>query len=211
MTVILVGASIPYEPLVRPLAMPAPLFFLQFGIQLLVTGWMSAARKPAPFRISSIPKGERMVPLVFTLVEDIVAVDGGAGKAYRTKLLARYRLSPRFRMLVAQINWFWGIGSFLVGSATLAVMWTVSEEIAYGIGKSIPVRLAYFFCLIPSAYRLECSAEFCDTLDCHYSSMGPTGPSDGEEIMEFKNKLMFTYITLCAMLPFSNIPASYQY
>jgi len=135
MTGILIGASIPYEPLVRPLALPAPLFFLQLGFQLLLTGWMHATNRPAPFRISSVPKGDRTPTLVFTLVEDIVAVDGGAGKEYRERLMARYKASPKFRLLITQLNWFWGVGAFLDGVVTIVLLFTIDEIAAYGVGK----------------------------------------------------------------------------
>ncbi|KAK0707967.1 hypothetical protein B0H67DRAFT_543318 [Lasiosphaeris hirsuta] len=138
MTGILIGASIPHEPLVRPLAIPVPLFFIQMGLQLLWSGWMSARHKPAPFKISSVPKGARVPPLVLTIIEDIVAVDGSAGREYRERLMARYEASPRFRKMIAQQNWFWGVGALLVGAATMVVIWTVPEEIAYGVGWGSP-------------------------------------------------------------------------
>ncbi|KAJ9145064.1 hypothetical protein NKR23_g5488 [Pleurostoma richardsiae] len=148
MTAILIGASIPHEPLVRPLAIPVPLFFIQVGLQLLATGLANATGRVAPFRISSVAKGERTPPLVFTLIEDVVAVDGGAGQSYRTRLMARYKASPSFRRLIAGINWFWGIGAFLDGVGTLVVIWTVKQEVAYGVGWGSPLVFATVWTLI---------------------------------------------------------------
>lgn len=139
MTGILIGASIPHEPLVRPLAIPVPLFMIQMGIMLLVSGWMNVKHKPTPCRVSSIPKGQRTRPLVYTIVEDIIAVDGAAGITYRRALMARYEVSPRFRKLIAQMNWFWGFASLLIGIGTMVVIWTVDQEIAYGIGWGVPL------------------------------------------------------------------------
>ena len=135
MTGILIGASIPHDPLVRPLAIPVSLFFIQVGLQLVWTGWMNRTGRPAPCKISSIPKGHRVPPLVFTLVEDIVGVDGAGGREYRNALLARYEASPRFRMMIAQQNWFWAVGALVDGIGTMVVIWTVPEEVAYGVGK----------------------------------------------------------------------------
>jgi len=135
MTAILIGASIPHEPLVRPLAIPVSLFLIQYGVMLLVTGWMNATHRPTPWRISSIPKGQRTRPLMYTIVEDIIAVDGAAGIEYRRALMARYETSPMFRKMIAQQNWFWGFGSLLVGVGTMVVIWTIPQEIAYGVGK----------------------------------------------------------------------------
>ena len=142
MTGILIGASIPHEPLVRPLALPAPLFFFQLGIQLLVTSWMHHTHRPAPFRISSWAKGDRTPLLVYTLVEDIVAVDGSAGKEYRQRLMARYKISPKFRLMLAQLNWFWGIGALLDGAGTIVLLFTLDERIAYGVGKLPSLRIS---------------------------------------------------------------------
>jgi hypothetical protein len=139
MMAILIGASIPYEPLVRPLAMPVPLAFVQVGVQMLLTGVMSASGTLAPFAISSIPKAAIMRPFVYTLIEDVMAVDGGGGKQYREDLNARYQASARFRRIVTEQNWFWGVGSVLGGVATLAVIWTVNQELAYGLGEWLPV------------------------------------------------------------------------
>lgn len=134
MTGILIGASIPHEPIVKPLAMPVPLFFIQMGLQLLYSGWANKKHKKAPFRISSVPKGGRIPPLVFTIVEDIVSVDGAGGKEYRRAFNARYAISKRFRDMIARQNWFWGVGALACGVATMIVIWTVPKEIAYGVG-----------------------------------------------------------------------------
>ena len=136
MTGILIGPSIPTEPLVRPLAMPLLILLIQVGSQLLISGVMNIRNCAAPFRISSIAKGEKMHPMVYTIVEDIVAVDGGAGKGYRERLRARYDASWRFRLLIAQLNWFWAAGALIDGIGTMVALWTIpSEQVAYGVGE----------------------------------------------------------------------------
>ena len=136
MTGVLIGPSIPTEPLVRPLAMPLLILLIQVGLQLLISGVMNQRNCAAPFRISSIPKGGKMHPMVYTIVEDIVAVDGGAGKGYRERLRARYDASWRFRLLIAQLNWFWAAGALLDGIGTMVAVWTIpSETVAYGVGE----------------------------------------------------------------------------
>jgi len=143
MTGILIGPSIPHEPLVRPLAMPVPFFLIQLGLQLLISGIMNIRHSPAPFRISSIPKGDRVLPMVYTLVEDIVGVDGTAGKSYRRRLRERYDASWRFRIMIAQLNWFWATGSLVVGIGAMVVLWVLpSQEIAYGVAWGSPLIFA---------------------------------------------------------------------
>ncbi|KAL2158808.1 hypothetical protein VTH06DRAFT_4000 [Thermothelomyces fergusii] len=139
MTAILVGASVPHDPLVRPLAVPLSLFLVQLGCQLVWSGCMSRARRPAPFAISSVPRGGRVPPLVLTLVGDVVAVDGAGGRAYRDALMARYAASPRFRRMIAQQNWFWAAGALADGVGTFVVVWTVPEKVAYGVGWGSPL------------------------------------------------------------------------
>lgn len=142
MTGILIGASIPHEPLVRPLAIPVPLFFIGAGMLCIVTGVMSALGMRTACKVSSIPKGAPQPPYVLTAVEDVVGVDGGGARPFRRRLLERYKASKAFRRLIAELNWFWGIGSVISGAGTLAAVWVIpSQEIAYGVGKSlVPLR-----------------------------------------------------------------------
>ncbi|KAK1835639.1 hypothetical protein QBC39DRAFT_340765 [Podospora conica] len=139
MSGILIGASIPHNPPVRPLAIPVSLFLVQMGVQLLWSGWMVANGKKAPCRVSNVAKGEPMPPFVLTAVEDIVAVDGGAGREYRDQLHARYKASAMFRRMIMRQTWFWGWGSLLVGVGTLVVVWTVPVSVAYGVGWGAPL------------------------------------------------------------------------
>ncbi|KAK4466785.1 hypothetical protein QBC42DRAFT_165900 [Cladorrhinum samala] len=148
MTGILIGASIPHNPLVRPLAIPVSLFLIQVGSQLVWTGWMNKTRRPAPCKISSVEKGERVPPLVFTIVEDIVGVDGGAGAVYRRSLMARYKASWRFRRMIATQNWFWAVGSLIDGIGTMVVIWTVPEAVAYGVGWGSPLVFVTIWTII---------------------------------------------------------------
>ncbi|KAK1774249.1 hypothetical protein QBC45DRAFT_46053 [Copromyces sp. CBS 386.78] len=148
MTGILIGASIPHEPIVKPLAMPVPLFFIQMGLQLLWAGWANKKHKKAPCRISSVPKGGRVPPLVFTIVEDIVAVDGAGGKEYRRAINARYEVSKRFREMIARQNWFWGVGALVDGVATMIIIWTVPQEIAYGVAWASPLIFSAIWTVI---------------------------------------------------------------
>jgi hypothetical protein len=134
MTAVLIGASVPHDPLVRMLAIPVSLFFIQVGLQLVLSMWMNQTGRPAPCKISSIPKGGRVPPLVLTIVEDIVGVDGAGGREYRDALMARYEASPRFRKMIVQQTWFWAVGALVDGIGTMAVVWTVPEQVAYGVG-----------------------------------------------------------------------------
>lgn len=136
---LLTGACVPAEPVVRALAMPMPVFLVQLGAQLLYHGALDALRRPTPFRVSSVGRGQRCVPLVYTFVEDVVAVDGNGTRDFRAALRERYRASRRFRALLRRLNWLWGAGGVAVGVATLVVVWTVPQEVAYGVGMWPPL------------------------------------------------------------------------
>ncbi|KAI0549338.1 hypothetical protein F4679DRAFT_547587 [Xylaria curta] len=142
MTGILIGASIPHEPLVRPLAIPVSIFFIGAGMLCIVTGTMSALGMRTACKVSSIPKGAPQPPYVLTAVEDVVGVDGGGARRFRRKLLERYKASKAFRRLIAELNWFWGIGAVITGAGTLAAVWVIpQQEIAYGVGEFCATRL----------------------------------------------------------------------
>ncbi|KAI0970703.1 hypothetical protein F4678DRAFT_115875 [Xylaria arbuscula] len=140
MTGILIGSSIPNEPLVRPLAIPVPIFFIGAGTLCIVTGAMSSLGMRTACKVSSIPKGAPQPPYVLTAVEDVVGVDGGGARPFRRRLLERYKASKAFRRLIAELNWFWGVGSVISGAGTLAAVWVIpSQEVAYGVGWGEPL------------------------------------------------------------------------
>lgn len=142
MSAILIGFSIPHSPWIRPLAIPVSYFYIQVGAQMLWSAIMHALGRPAPFRLSSVAKGEPMPPHVYTFVEDVIAVDGNAGKKFREAMKARYAASPRFRKMIAQQNWFWALGALADGIGTMVVIWTVPEVVAYGVGWGSPFIFA---------------------------------------------------------------------
>ena len=96
----------------------------------------------APFRISSTPKGSVMPTALYVLVEDVVAVDGGGGQIYRYALRTRYLSSPYFRRMLFEMNCFWGGGSIVCAAAITAIIFTVSEPVAYTVSPPHPKTLA---------------------------------------------------------------------
>ena len=85
---------------------------------------------------SSTKRGQVMKPGVFVLIEDVVAVDGGAETAFRERLCKRYEASPVYRKMLMQLNWFWATGSLAVGSGTMAVVYGVDDiNVVFALGK----------------------------------------------------------------------------
>jgi hypothetical protein len=97
----------------------------------------SLANKRAPFRISSTPKGGEVYPGVYYLMEDVIAVNAGAGRPFREALAARYRASPRFRKMIRTQSIFWSVPSVIlsIGLIVIVCIHPVPKDVAYGLGR----------------------------------------------------------------------------
>lgn len=102
-----------------------------------------------PFRISSVARGEHFRPGVYSLIEDVIAVEGSGGRAFREALDKRYQASPEFRNMLAKISLFWSLPALAVAGGVTAVIWTVPKSVAFGVGESalsrwkVPCRLTF--------------------------------------------------------------------
>lgn len=70
------------------------------------------------------------------VIEDVIAVDTGVGRAYRRAINERYEASPMFRNMLHQLNLFWAIPALCVGAGVTAAVVDdrVPQTVAYGIG-----------------------------------------------------------------------------
>ncbi len=134
-SLLIVGAA-PHIVFLRVLSMPAPAILLCLSGPIFLLSLYSACGWKAPFRISSTAKGEKVLPGVYYICEDIIAVNAGGGRPFREGLAARYNASPIFRKMIRDLSWFWSIpGLFLATGCTVVVcIHTVSDPVAYGIG-----------------------------------------------------------------------------
>ncbi|KAL9105656.1 MAG: hypothetical protein Q9227_009205 [Pyrenula ochraceoflavens] len=148
MTVILIAASIPHEPLVRVLAIPLPVGFILLGIWLYASAIMYQFKLPTPIRLSSTPKGVVAPPLVYHIIEDVVAVDGGGKLRFRDALHDRFEASPRFRRMLWHLTNFWGLPTAFMGAILIALIFTVDKEVAYGLGWGVPTVWAAIWTVI---------------------------------------------------------------
>src|SRR5204863_7530583 len=92
----------------------------------------------APVPISSMPKGAPMTPGLYSIIEDVVAVNGGGGRPYREALRKRYEASSLFRRMLVRLSFFWGLGALSMAIATTIIVFVVRREIAFGIGWAVP-------------------------------------------------------------------------
>lgn len=157
MTGILIGFSIPNPPIVKGLAIPMPVGLILLGLIMSWTGIANHRRwRLKYFRLSSHVKGSICPPLTFCIMEDVVAVDGGGGRAYREAAMARYNTSFQFRSMLVQLLWFWALSALILGAALLAVIYTVREEIAYGLGWGVPTVWAAIYAVLTILWIKRC-------------------------------------------------------
>jgi len=129
------------------------------GIQLILAFFLYHARVKIPIRLSSLAPGHIAHPAVFTIIEDIVAVDGGGGVEYREALIARYDASPLFRRMLNRLDGFWGVGALTTAAIITTLLWTVPEQIGYWIGWSVPFLFAGLWAFLTIRYVQSCLLE----------------------------------------------------
>ncbi|KAI9816930.1 MAG: hypothetical protein M1827_001575 [Pycnora praestabilis] len=139
-TALFVAGTASQTPHLKLIALPVPYLLTYLSTEFIVFTTISILSPSArtPVRISSIPPGAPLRPPVYTIIEDIVAVNGGGGKAYRQALDDRYLASPLFRKMLAELSLFWGIGGFVVGIVLIVLIGTIDEQVVYGLAWAVP-------------------------------------------------------------------------
>ncbi|KAI0357323.1 hypothetical protein OH77DRAFT_1519268 [Trametes cingulata] len=122
---------------VHTVAMSLPCFMIAFCVPLLITGIWPHKLK-VPFRVSSMPPYTGLPPGVYTLVEDIVAVDGGGCVEFRQAWRIRYEHSAIMRRIVRVTSLWWGASGTILAGVFIAIAWTTPDDIGYGIGWGLP-------------------------------------------------------------------------
>ena len=122
---------------VRMVALALPILMLQICSQMVLLVPLSAMHVRAPFRFSSIGKGELLKPAVYVIAEDVVAVDAKQGDVFRSQWKGRYESSQPFRNLLTQLDLLWGVSGTLVGGGIIAVIFAVKQtDVGWAVGKS---------------------------------------------------------------------------
>jgi hypothetical protein len=137
-TALFIVGSAPHIVFLRVLCMPGPAILYSLGGVLFVITMWSLSGRPAPFRISSTPKGGVVHPGVYYFIEDVIAVNANAGRPFREALAARYESSPPFRKMIWKQSLFWSIPSIVLAIplTAIAVVHSVPATVAYGICES---------------------------------------------------------------------------
>jgi len=139
-TALLIVGAAPHIVFLRVLSMPGPAILYCLAGPIFLLSLYSTLGWKAPFRISSTAKGEKVLPGIYYIVEDIIAVNAGGGRPFREGWAARYNASPIFRKMIRDLSWFWSIpGLFLAIACTVIIcIHPVPKAVAYGIGWGVP-------------------------------------------------------------------------
>lgn len=125
------SGTIPHEPPIRLLAMPPASMLAAVSIQMLIIDGLRYLGYRSPIRISSLPRGSPLRPGIYSIIEDICAVDGSGGTEFRQRLNLRYMASHYFRQMLHRLTLFWAVGGICAAAATTAIIFTIQKEAAY--------------------------------------------------------------------------------
>ncbi|GJE91564.1 hypothetical protein PsYK624_077140 [Phanerochaete sordida] len=133
---LIIGSSLnPASP--RAVAMALPCVMLTFSLPLLLTGLLPN-RLRVPWRMSSFPAYRPLPPLTYTIVEDVIAVDGSGGLRFRHAWAHRYQASAALRALLRATALGWGASGTLVAAGLIVAAWLAPRDTAYGLGFGVP-------------------------------------------------------------------------
>ncbi|KAF2857765.1 hypothetical protein K470DRAFT_205406, partial [Piedraia hortae CBS 480.64] len=148
----LIVGTIPRHPPMRLLSMPVASMLFAFGTELLIVDFLRIFQYPSPIRISSIPKGSQLRPCIYHIIEDVCAVDGGGGTAFREALNKRYEASHTFRAMLRRLGLFWAFGGEGAAVVVTVIVFTTDKEPAYVVGWAAPFVWAGFWALLTYGY-----------------------------------------------------------
>ncbi|KAL2820812.1 hypothetical protein BDW59DRAFT_164506 [Aspergillus cavernicola] len=124
---------------IRLVSLPIPILILQTTSQLLCAWVLIWLRAKYPFRVSSMETAALVRPGIYTIVEDVVAVDGGQGQKFRELLDARYRSSKPVRVLLERLDLAWGLSGVVVSTVLIAMISTLPNmDVLFVIGWLVP-------------------------------------------------------------------------
>ncbi|KAB8336826.1 hypothetical protein FH972_021135 [Carpinus fangiana] len=152
----LIVGTVPDEPPIRLLAMPCSSLLWWFGLEMLLEDALRFMGMRSPIRISSVPKGEPFRPGIYSIIEDVVAVDGSGGQEFRTRLNARYEASHYFRLMLHRLTLFWSFGAVGAALVTTVLIFTLGRDAAYVVGWVLPCIWAGIWTAITIPYVKWC-------------------------------------------------------
>jgi len=121
-------------------------------VQMIIIDIMRYFKIPAPIRISSLPRGSALRPGIYSVIEDVCAVDGSGGTEFRQRLNLRYQASHYFRQMLHRLTLFWAFGALAIATVTTALIFTVNRNVAYVLGWTVPFGWALVWAGLTTLY-----------------------------------------------------------
>lgn len=122
---------------IRVFAIGLPIMVTSVCAEVFLFWIMASCTTCAPFRFSSVAKGEPLRSAVYVLAEDIIAVDAGQGQTFRQQLADRYVASKTLQELCREMDFFWGLSGTLAGAGAIVALWVIHDaNLGYILGES---------------------------------------------------------------------------
>lgn len=122
---------------IRVFALGLPILVTAVCFEMFVVGLAASFSMRAPFRMSSVPKGDPIRSGVYILAEDIIAVDADQGKTFRRQLQDRYLASKTVQKLCREMDLLWGFSGTIVGAGSIVSLFVVpNKNVAFILGRS---------------------------------------------------------------------------
>ncbi|KAH8646262.1 hypothetical protein BX600DRAFT_158333 [Xylariales sp. PMI_506] len=130
----LVIATATEDVKVQAIAMVPVSALYVIGLYMLLQNMMHVLRFKTPVTLSSIKRGSVTPPPLFTVMEDVFAVDGcHMGWVAREEMLELYQRSPEYRKVAAKWSWIWGGGAMTLAVILSIIVGTTPETVSFGI------------------------------------------------------------------------------
>jgi hypothetical protein len=82
-----------------------------------------------------MPSATPLRPALYTIVEDVAAVDLGGKERFRQSLDHRYMVHIPTRQLLFQLSWIWGIGGLTVAVTLTVLAFALSDvDVVFTLG-----------------------------------------------------------------------------
>jgi hypothetical protein len=131
-----------HELQTRLISLPASVLMFFLATLTLLSLILNGLDVALPFRFGSSDAGAVVRPAVFYIVEDVVAVDGEGGVAYREAFNARYESSPIFRRMIWTVSVLWMAVFYLLGLAFTILVFRLPRAAVYAVGWAGPFPFA---------------------------------------------------------------------
>lgn len=136
MIILLIIGTAANNPLVRVVSMAPVSVLYSIAVYMFTQNALHCLGVRAPFPISSIQRGQRIPPPMYTIVEDMFAVDGShEGLRARQATLALYNGSATFRSTMMWWSWVWAFACGAVAVVLTILVAVTSKMAGFGIGE----------------------------------------------------------------------------